>query len=103
MPSLHFGTSSLLGISTAVYGKHLLLRVVAPLYPLVMGAVVVGTANHWVLDCVVGVLVVWAGWRINWVLLVLRPLEEWVFWAVRLKKPENGVERGKVEVVIDGG
>jgi hypothetical protein len=98
MPSLHFGTSSLLGISMAVYGKHLLLRIVASLYPLVMLAVVLATANHWVLDCVVGVCVVWVAWRVNWVLLGLRPLEEWVFWCLGVEKPGNGVEMGKMEV-----
>jgi hypothetical protein len=102
MPSLRFGTSSLLGISTAVYGKHLPLRIIAPFYPMIMGAVVVATANHRVLDCVVGLLVVWMGWKINWALLGLRPLEEWVFWALRIKKPGNGVVRGRGRWWIDG-
>lgn len=57
---------------------------------MIMGAVVVATANHRVLDCVVGLLVVWMGWKINWALLGLRPLEEWVFWALRIKKPGKG-------------
>ena len=86
MPSLHFGTSLLIGISLSVYG-HLLVRLLAPLYPVAMFFVVLGTANHWVLDCVVGVLVVAVGWKVNWVLLGLRPIEEWVFWLCRVQKP----------------
>lgn len=95
MPSLHFGTSLLIGISLATYAKHLPVRLIAPLYPAVMFFVVLGTANHWVLDCVVGVLVVGLGWKLNWVLLGLRPLEEWVLWLCRVQKPVDEV--GKVE------
>jgi len=65
MPSLHFETSLLIGISIAAYGKHVLLRVLAPLYPTTMFVVVLATANHWVLDCVVGVFVVAVGWQIG--------------------------------------
>lgn len=93
MPSLHFGTSLLIGSSVAVFGRHTLLRVVAPLYPTVMLLVVLATANHWVLDCVAGVLVVGLGYTINPVLLVFKPIEEWLFWLVRTEKPtHNAVE-----------
>jgi hypothetical protein len=62
MPSLHFGTSLLIGLSLVFCGKHLLVRIIAPLYPVAMFFAVLGTANHWILDCVVGVLVVGVGW-----------------------------------------
>jgi len=57
MPSLHFGTSLLIGLSLVLYGKHLLVRIIATLYPAAIFFVVLGTANHWVLDYGVGVLV----------------------------------------------
>ena len=91
MPSLHFGTALLIGASVAVWGRHMPLRVLAPLYPAVMGFVVVATANHWILDCVAGTLVAYTGWHINWILLALRPLEEWLFWLLRTEKPRDKV------------
>jgi hypothetical protein len=97
MPSLHFGTSLLIGLSLVVCGKHLLVRIIAPLYPVAMFFAVLGTANHWVLDCVVGVLVVGVGWEVNWVLLGLRPVEEWLFWLCRVQKPVDEAEIGKVD------
>jgi hypothetical protein len=96
MPSLHFGTSLLIGTSLVLYGNHWPIRIVAPSYPLAMFLVVLGTANHWVLDCVVGVLVVGLGWKINWVLLGLRPVEEWALWLCRMQKPVDEGEMGKL-------
>lgn len=90
MPSLHFGTSLLIGTSVCCFGKQMLLRCIAPFYPIVMGLTVIGTANHWILDCVAGVLVVLTGWLVNWILLGLRPVEEWAFWLVRTEKPKDG-------------
>lgn len=82
MSSLHLGTSSLIIISLAVYGQHLLARILAPWYPAVMFLVALGTANYWVLDCVVGACVVLVSWKVNWLLLGLRPVEEWHFGFV---------------------
>jgi len=39
------------------------------------------TANHYFLDAVGGGLVSLLAYRLNTVLLNLRPLEEWGFWA----------------------
>jgi hypothetical protein len=89
MPSLHFGTSLLVGISIALWGRHTFLRSIAPFYPMTMLLVVLATANHWVLDCVAGVMVVATGLSLNWIMLVLRPIEEWVFWALRSEKPRE--------------
>lgn len=89
MPSLHFGTSMLIGVSVCCLGKQAWLRCIAPLYPIVMGLTVVGTANHWILDCVAGVFVVLTGWYVNWILLGLRLVEEWGFWLVKAEKPKT--------------
>ncbi|KAF7299435.1 Integral membrane protein [Mycena indigotica] len=88
MPSLHFGTSVLLATSIVLYGRHQWLRILAPLYPMLMGLSVVATANHWVLDCVVGVCVVAAGSYFNRVLLGMRPVEEWIFWLCQTERPQ---------------
>jgi len=60
-----------------------------PFYPTTMLLVVLATANHWVLDCVGGVMVVAMGLSLNWVMLSLRPIEVWVFWALRTEKPRE--------------
>jgi hypothetical protein len=91
MPSLHFGTALLIGASVAVWGRYMPLRILAPWYPVIMGFVVIATANHWVLDCVVGAILVYVGWRVNWVLLALRPFEEWLLWLLRTEKPRDVV------------
>lgn len=89
MPSLQFGTAVLLGMSVALWGRHAWLRVLAPLYPVIMALAVVATANHWVLDCVAGVCVVAAGLYFNRTLLLLRPFEEWLFWLCRAERPRD--------------
>jgi len=91
----------LLGMSVAVWGRHAWLRVIAPLYPVLRAVTVVATANHWVLDCVVGVCVVAGGMYFNRVMLLLRPFEEWVFWVLRAERPRDRAEENnfrKVEV-----
>ena len=89
MPSLHFGTSLLIRMFIAAYGKQTPLRVLAPLYPLAMLIVVLATANHWVLDCVADICIVVVGWQAEWLLLELRPIEEWGFWVCRTEKPRD--------------
>ena len=63
-PSLHFGWNLLLGI--VLWGTATLpvLRVLAVVGPLAMGAAVVLTANHWVLDLAGGTAVVVVGYAI---------------------------------------
>ena len=73
------------------------LRIMGPWYPVIMSFVVIATANHWVLDCMVGAVLVYVGWRVNWVLLVLRPFEEWLFWLFRTEKPRDVVSKGDDE------
>jgi len=86
MPSLHFGNSVLIAFCLLKYSPHVLLRVVAPLWPMVMGLTVVATANHFILDAVVGVVVIATAYRLNRVMLVLLPLERVLFRAARLEK-----------------
>lgn len=41
------------------------------------------TANHYLLDAVGGFFVSLLAYRLNQVLLNLRPIEEWFFWLLR--------------------
>jgi membrane-associated phospholipid phosphatase len=58
MPSLHVGWDLLIGLAIIVAASRLWVRVVGGLLPVLMGWAVVATANHFVLDAVVGVLLV---------------------------------------------
>ena len=61
MPSLHAGWDLLVGISIATAASSALLRAIGCLLPMLMTASVVVTANHYILDVVVGILVVLCG------------------------------------------
>jgi len=58
MPSLHVGWDLLIGLAIVVAASRLWVRVIGGLLPMLMGWAVVATANHFVLDAVVGVLLV---------------------------------------------
>jgi membrane-associated phospholipid phosphatase len=57
-PSLHFGWNLLLGIVVWGSTRNVLLRCLAVAGPLAMGAAVVVTANHYVVDVVGGLVIV---------------------------------------------
>ncbi len=61
MPSLHFGWNLLVGIVLFAAFASVAVRVFAVAMPLAMGFAVVATANHFVLDIAVGVVVVTVG------------------------------------------
>jgi hypothetical protein len=87
MPSLHFGYSFVIGMSLLFFSPHKWLARVAPAYPALILLVIASTGNHYILDAIVGFFVTVLAWRINNVLLNLRPLEEWGFWLCRTEKP----------------
>jgi hypothetical protein len=89
MPSLHFGTSAFIGCGLWSFAprSHVILRYIALVYPFAMLATILATANHFLLDAVVGVLVPIFGWRVQDMLLVLLPLEEKMFHLLRIEKP----------------
>ena len=70
---------------------------VAPLWPAVMLLTIVSAAHHWVLDAVVGAGVPLLAWRVNEVVLVFRPVEEWLFWVLRTERPVAGEEAAEME------
>lgn len=87
MPSLHLGNSVFIAVCVVVYSPHAFLRVLAPLWPVIMGWTVIATANHFVLDIVVGVVVAGSAYYLNGVMLMLVPVERVLFRLIRLAKP----------------
>lgn len=89
MPSLHFGNAVLITFCLLKFSPHWPLRVVAPLWPIIMGMTVVATVNHLVLDAIVGGAVVAVAYRLDRVMLFLAPLERRLFRAIMLEKPRD--------------
>jgi len=89
MPSLHCGTALFLAWSICRFSPHRPLRLVAPLWPMAMFFTIVATANHFILDAVVGAVVVVIGWRFNQAVLVMLPLQNWVLEKLGLKVPDE--------------
>jgi hypothetical protein len=58
MPSLHVGWSLWCGIQLWRYGRSPLVRTLGVLYPLTTALVVMGTANHYLLDAAAGAAVI---------------------------------------------
>lgn len=87
MPSLHFGMSGLIAVSITRYAPHMFLRILAPFWPFLMLVTILATANHFIIDAVVGAFVPVVAWQISDGFLIFRPLEEWFLWLLRTKKP----------------
>ncbi|MEU5052478.1 bifunctional glycosyltransferase 87/phosphatase PAP2 family protein [Streptomyces sp. NPDC021096] len=68
MPSLHIGWSLWCGVVVAVVAPRLWMKWLGMLYPLLTFSVIVGTANHYVLDAAGGALVVASGFAIQYAL-----------------------------------
>ncbi len=61
LPSLHFGWDLLVGLTLARFHPSTPVRVLGALMPVAMGLAVVLTANHFLLDVIVGGIVAMAG------------------------------------------
>ncbi|MFF8655739.1 phosphatase PAP2 family protein [Streptomyces huasconensis] len=68
MPSLHVGWALWCGVMLWRHGRSPLTRTAAVAYPLITTLVVMGTANHYLLDAVAGAVVMGVG------LLLVRPV-----------------------------
>ncbi|MEV8479318.1 bifunctional glycosyltransferase 87/phosphatase PAP2 family protein [Streptomyces sp. NPDC051173] len=68
MPSLHIGWSLWCGVVIAVVAPKVWMKWLGMLYPLMTFSVIVGTANHYVLDAAGGALVVASGFAVQYVL-----------------------------------
>ena len=63
-PSLHAGWALWVAIAAQRHARWSWLKVLGWLYAIGTAIVIVGTGNHWVIDVLVGWLVVVAGWRV---------------------------------------
>lgn len=59
------------------------------LYPFIILVCIVATANHFILDAVLGAMVCGVAWWGNDVMLNLLVLEDWFLLLVRIHKPES--------------
>ncbi|ALV32239.1 phosphatase PAP2 family protein [Streptomyces sp. CdTB01] len=64
MPSLHVGWSLWCGILLFRYGRHWSVRTLGVIYPIATTLIVLGTANHYLMDVVAGVLVMGVGFAL---------------------------------------
>ncbi len=64
MPSLHVGWDLVVGMTLVAAASGLLLRTVGRLMPVLMGVATVITANHYVLDVLIGAAFGLAGWAV---------------------------------------
>ncbi|HEU5037489.1 MAG TPA: phosphatase PAP2 family protein [Nocardioides sp.] len=64
MPSLHAGWDLLVGISIATATTHVALRIVGWALPPLMAFAVVATANHYIVDVVVGIAFALGGYAV---------------------------------------
>jgi hypothetical protein len=119
VPSMHFGYALCIGCTLMYHsgiGRRTLERGEArktrPLalayalfafaYPCWILITIVATANHYYLDACIAFFVVIIAFVCNKAFLVFLPLEDWLFWALRLDKPvpttgekcRNGVSWG---------
>jgi hypothetical protein len=62
VPSLHFGYALIVGVVLAVVAEGRAWRIAGTIYPAAMLLIIVATGNHFILDAMLGGLVVVAGW-----------------------------------------
>jgi hypothetical protein len=69
MPSLHIGWSTWCALAIAHLAQRKWVKALGVLYPFATFAVIIGTANHYVLDAVGGLVVLGAGFLVQRLLL----------------------------------
>jgi hypothetical protein len=78
VPSMHVGFALMIGIPLAKLCRHRVTRIAWALYPLLVTFVIVATANHFIVDAVLGAVTAGAaGWMAAWMARV-RP-SAWAF------------------------
>jgi O-antigen ligase len=65
MPSLHVGWAIWCGVMVSRYARRTWIRRLSVVYPAVVVLVVLGTANHYLLDAVAGLAALLAGFAIT--------------------------------------
>jgi hypothetical protein len=68
MPSLHIGWALWCGLAIFAAARHTWVRVLGLAYPVGTLVVIIGTANHYILDAVGGVAIIALAFGLQWVL-----------------------------------
>ena len=68
MPSLHIGWALWSGVAIFVCARHAWVKALGVLYPLGTFVVIIGTANHYILDAVAGVVLVAVAFGVQYLL-----------------------------------
>jgi hypothetical protein len=68
MPSLHIGWALWAGLTVFMCARAMWLRVLGLLYPFFTLLVIIGTANHYLIDALVGAAVVALAFAVQWML-----------------------------------
>ena len=68
MPSLHIGWSLWCAVTVFICAKRSWVRIAALTYPVFTLIVIVGTANHFILDAVGGAVIIALGFGVQWLL-----------------------------------
>jgi hypothetical protein len=68
MPSLHIGWALWCGIAIFICARRMWVRVLGLIYPICTLVVIVGTANHFILDAVGGAVIVALAFGIQWLM-----------------------------------
>jgi hypothetical protein len=63
-PSLHAGWALWVALALQIYATRKWVRVLGWIYALGTAVVIVGTGNHWVIDAIMGWMVIVAGWTV---------------------------------------
>lgn len=66
VPSMHFGYALMIGVAGLLLLRGWPLRIAALTYPVMVFVMIVGTANHYILDAVAGGIVLMIGFVIVW-------------------------------------
>ena len=89
MPSLHFGTAGFISLCLWRFAppSHKAIHILAPLYPLAMLTTIMATANHFLLDALVGAMIPVMAWHLHLSMTILRPLEEAAGMICGIERP----------------
>ncbi|HEX2903241.1 MAG TPA: phosphatase PAP2 family protein [Jatrophihabitans sp.] len=68
MPSLHLGWALWCGVTIFICARRPWVRILGLLYPIWTLMVIIGTANHFIIDAVAGLLTFLAGVAVQWLL-----------------------------------
>lgn len=104
MPSLHFGTAGFISLCLWRFAPHRAIRFLALFYPLAMLATIIATANHFLLDALVGSLVPIVGWKFQDVMVRLRAMEVVAGRLLGIERPPqtDPWEIGEQQESMDG-